>query len=138
MGNYKPLVLNSITIAGITVYLEKNKTLKALYDNVANSSTADGFLDSSTGLIYQVPTGKTFHAIGHKYQTTAVASTVAIYSGDTENAETAIKVTTSNLAVADEYEWASIFDILTGKFITYTPASTRHSFIELLGYETTN
>ncbi len=66
-----------------------------LVENVDSSNAADGFLETNTGVIYQVAAGKTFRILGIKVstKTASAISTVVISSGDTENAETATLLT---------------------------------------------
>ncbi len=136
--NYKQRIINTLSGGGISVELEKGETIKVLYDDVAFDPSDDGFLDSEDASIYQVPTGKTFHGVVFKQITNAVASTVFLYSGDTENAKTLYKFGIVNPAIIGTHYQALQFTILTGKFITYNPQGTSQDYVEILGYETEN
>ncbi len=135
MANYKPRLTHSLGTAGVNISVAEKASIKVLHDYVNNSNVADGFLDSTTGLIYQVPSGKTFNAVSMTLQTNAAEATMDIYQGDTENAVTLLKMT-RGFKVLDVAIFACLFTIASTKFITYDPSGTGIYDIELIGYET--
>ncbi len=134
MGNYRET--NSWTWAGIHYYLPSTYNRRLLQEPVAQSSAADGMftLDNS---IYQVPTGKNFLGRGIKIWNQIAGGTVAISSGDTENAETALVYTQQLPTVANVsgIEVDCSFTIAAGKFVTIKPSSTTLDFIQIMGFE---
>ncbi len=136
MVNYKPRYPITITAGTLTTPLPPESKFKYLYDNVANIQAVDGFLDGETGLIYQVPSGKTLQVVAFFMRVTAVASSITVHQGDTENAQTDLKATISSFASPLEYMLNFPWTFASSKFITYEPSSTRHQFVEIHGYET--
>ncbi len=136
MVNYKQRLTNVISIGGVIIELEKDIKIVALYDNINALTAADSMLDTGTAAVYQVPTGKTLHIIGIKYETiTAFATDIKIYQGDTEDATTSLKLTLGSKLV-DKYEVPVHIEFVAEKFVVYDPAATYHQSISMLGYET--
>ncbi len=137
MTNYKGSTQRTITVAGVVIIVPSNATIKHLIDIVAASSAADGLMDISDGLIYQVTSGKTFRILGISLTSAGtVAQTVVVSTGDTENAETATLFTLQIPYVAGLPMWFSVDkELASAKFLTYNPSSTGTNMIEVIGYE---
>ncbi len=135
MANYKPRYPITINFGKLTVPIPVGGEPIVLDDFINLQSAADALLDGATGSAYQVTTGKTFHCVGIYIRTTAVASSIVISEGDTEDAETITKATLSNSGSPLELEFNHQWTIASGKFITHNPASTRHYEIRIYGYE---
>ncbi len=136
MVNYKGST-RKITVADVEINVPANATIKHLFDGAAGSSAADGMISASDGLIYQVTTGKTFRILGILMVTpTAVAQTVLLSTGDTENAETGTIITLQMPYGANLNIWISLDKTLaSAKFLTYKPSSTGLGYIQIIGYE---
>ncbi len=137
MPNYKQRKLNRIVMGGLETEIETTSTVKILSDVIALNGSADTLLDTTTGLVYSVPAGKTLKIVAIQILIgTAAASSIGIYEGDTENANTVLKQTLSNPATATYFYFAGQIEIAATKFVTYLPASVRHQELTVIGYET--
>ncbi len=137
MGNYKGTTNQKIRVAGVEINVPIGAKVVHLYDAVAGSSAADGFLDVDDNTIYSVTAGKTLRILGIQIiAATAVAETVVISTGDTENAETAtLKTLTLPYIATTEHWYFMDFTLAAAKFLTYNPSSTGINHIEVIGYE---
>jgi len=136
--NYKQQFREAITIGIYTFPLNPNQKFKILYDNIASNTAPDGMLDQTTDSIYQVPTGKTLHVLGIRFLTTSFADTIEVYQGDTENAETSLKIIHRIIAGTADFTYNTLYNFASEKFVTYDPISTRFTWIEMYGYEEDN
>ncbi len=135
MVNYKSGGRRKIVAGSIQVNVPANGVLVHLLEQVALSTAADGMLNFN--VIYQVTSGKTFHVTSIIVHTNATGGgTLAVSSGDTENAETSLIVTIplhSGLAVATEYYMD--FSFVSGKFVTINASAAVVNYVEMFGYE---
>ncbi len=137
MGNYKGTTNKKIRVAGVETNVPIGSPIIHLYDQVAGSNAADGFLDVADHLIYSVPAGKTLRILGVcQVSATAVAETNVISTGDTENAETATLLTLDLPYLATTPHWLSVdVTLAAAKFLTYNPSGTGCNMVEIIGYE---
>ncbi len=137
MTNYKRQTPDYLTVGVFTKSITTEK-VKILYDNIAQSTAADGMLDTTDAAIYQVPNNKTFNIVGVWFKTIAVSANCVISEGDTENAETTQKANYFTTIDAAPYEFLfnASWQIASGKFITYNPSANKYKWIEMYGYET--
>ncbi len=137
MVNYKGLT-RSITFSGIKIHYPAQTGHVVLYDQTALSTTADAFLNTTTGTAYTVTAGKQIHVVGVQVwmDTTTASGTVVISQGDTEDAETVTKWTVRLPTKTNAYmEQMCNFTVAAGKFITLNPSAASVSHIVLVGYE---
>ena len=90
MTNYKPHHLKHVVgVEGYQVYIKQAETVKVLADGTKLSGADETLLDIGLDTVaaYQVPTGKTFHAVAAVI-TAASAGDLDFYQGDTEDAVT--------------------------------------------------
>ncbi len=136
--NYKPIE-RTITLSGITILVPNLAIIKSLADTVNISGAADSALDTTDNLVYTVPSGKILHLIGIKLlMGAAIASSILIYQGDTENATTTLKASMilPNIAstLSTSFEFYLDVTIAAGKFLVYNPTASIE-YIQFLGYE---
>ncbi len=89
---------------------------------------------------YQVPTGKTFHAVELVIVQRAISANIYLYEADTADAITLQKAyVLSNHTAQTVFSVPLHFSIASGKFLTHwvTVANAYYSCI-LMGYETTD
>ncbi len=137
MANYKGQA-RRIIIGNVEIPVPAGAVIKTLYDPVLLSTAADALLYQNS--TYQVPTGKTFHMIGMRLtiELATGSGNVIISQGDTEDAETLVKVTityTSN--PTNDQEIYGEEEFTTGKFITVKSSAATLEHIIIIGYETT-
>ncbi len=135
MVNYKSGGRRKIIANGVTFNVPATATLIHLIEPVAGSSAADGMLKDNS--IYQVTAGKTFFLKKIVIHTDATGlGSVAINQGDTENAETALKLTiTLTGGIAAVIEYMVEISFASAKFVTINPSATVVTYIEMIGYE---
>jgi len=131
--NYKP-ALQEFTIAGVT--RRYSAKLIQLYDSPILSTTADSLLDSRGDDQYQSPSSTVFVIIGVRVEGGNVASSVLIYSGATEDAETTLHLTCRHATGTNIQEYY-VDDIAmdANSYVVYNPGGTSLAFITVWGYE---
>ncbi len=137
MVNYRGSAQTRIEIGPVSSSIPIGAKVVLLIDGVAGSNAADGMIDVADNLIYSVPTGKTFYALGIQLTSvTAVAETIVLSTGDTENAETGTVQSMQIPYLQLEPVWFHVaFTLQAGKFLTYNPSGTGVQFIQVIGYE---
>ncbi len=138
MANYKPgghIVLES---NGIQTPINVTADIKHLYDRVNLATTADTFLDSVTGLAYEVPDGRQFKIYSITIDTIAIAGSFALWEGISEDALTNLLATLKTPTYVGRYTW--YLDSITAltpdqEFITYKPSAASVQYVEITGYE---
>ncbi len=137
MVNYKGKK-RTITVYGVEFQIPVAATIIRLNEDTGSATTADAMFDVNDQLVYQVASGKTFHLLGVKiyHDETTTGGSVAISSGDTEDAETAAIITVNTgvtVNVIMEYPMDKTF--ASGKFITINPSAAVVENITMIGYE---
>ncbi len=138
MVNYKGQV-RSIVVGGYERSIPAQAKVIQLHEQVDGSSAADGMFDTSDGIIYSVPAGKTLVILGVTLHGKAAAAldVVVISSGDTENAETAslvsIQIPIGNAIT--EFVLDGSITFASAKFVTINPSTTTLDYITMIGYE---
>ncbi len=98
------------------------------------TTTPDSF--ENNGVLYQVPTGKTFYATIVQVDGGASTGNMNIYEADTEDAVTILKYLATSNPNADLVNFHVNFTVASGKFITGDPSgNTRFLSCILIGYE---
>ncbi len=135
MVNYKSGGRRKITVNGITFNVPAGAVLIHLLEQVALATAADGMLKDNA--IYQVTSGKTFFIKKIIVHTNSTGGgTLVVHQGDTENAQTALKVTiplSSGAIAVTEYLYDNSFS--SAKFITIAPSAAVVDYVEMIGYE---
>ncbi len=137
MGNYKPYGAILLSYGGITRPIDLNSDIKVLYYNHANSASPFSLFDTATGLVYTVTAGKKLTVYGTIMIHNAIAGLRLIHEGDTQDAITTLKHTIGHGAVASTVEYATQFEIASGKYVTVDPALANQLFFTtMIGIET--
>ncbi len=135
--NYKG-VQTKIKTPNIEITIPINASLKHLFEPVLSSVAADSMFDMDDNAVYAVTAGKVFHGIlciVH-HDETNLNTTVTLFSGDTEDAETASVIIVPGGSVANSVISAFINKTwAAGKFIVNKPAAASVDFLEIIGYE---
>ncbi len=133
MVNYKGTLQETIIIGGRVYPIQTGETIKILY--AAKTGTAAlNLKDSLDNAAYSVPAGKTFKAIGW-YAYVATVSTITIFQGDTEDAETLTKYNPTFYIAAKIVEEPLDFTIAASKFVVYDTVNSVDSQALIIGVE---
>ncbi len=133
MPNYKPYSTVHIGTDHYSVPVGV-ASVKILYVVHSVLSTALS-MRTDTDVVYVVPAGKVFHAVGCLLEHTAVSKTHVFYEGDTENAITTLKFNLRHSAAIASDEYPVQFSVAAGKYVTSNPQSTTIYYAMLIGYE---
>ncbi len=86
MPNYKQQPIHSIELGGNSYTIKPNETLIKLISG-GNNTTGKSF-ETELGVSYQVPSGKTFKAIGMQISAGSSPRTFTLYQSDAEDLAT--------------------------------------------------
>ncbi len=137
MGNYKPHIIESITVQGAKFYVPSFAIVKVLTDPTAGSNVADSMQDTSTGAVYSLGTSRKLKILSVKILVSA-NTLLTIYEGATEDATTTSKLVcspTANFSGLIEYEYLVDLDFAAEKFIVITSTNAVCERVTMIGYE---
>jgi len=136
MVNYKNV--RKIVVGGRETFLKSTDNPVNLTEQTQGATAADAMQKDSG--VYSVPAGKEFVGLGVKVWTDGTGGgSVAIWSGDTEDAKTAVKKTVDipfvPLGMAMEQFHVATYIIAASKFITIQATATVVLHFEIIGFE---
>ncbi len=133
MANYKPYGHSFLgTFHSLSV---PTGSIKILHYPVDGVTTAQSMRDSLTNADYQVPTGKTFHAVTLQLTTTATTGFI-LSEGDTADAETTLKYDCQFMKLLEPNNFDVNIDFASGKYITIKCGAATVFDVFIIGYET--
>ncbi len=137
MGNYKPQILNIVSVGGHTRFLAPDIKIKILYGNHNLGGLPLSAFDTTNATVYKVPTGKKLIIIGISVVHSAVTQACTIYSGPTVNsiASASARFAFMPNAQIDSQEWPAFAEFAEDQYITADPIGLNIWTIYYVGYE---
>ncbi len=135
MANYKPYAVNALRFGSLTRYLSVSTKIKILYFKINAGTAPKSLFDMEDNLVYTVPAGKTFNAIG-LVLAQAATNDLQINEGATQDAETTLKIDVKTPNGSESYSVPLNFTFAAGKYITVDSEDANIYTVYLYGYET--
>ncbi len=142
MVNYKT-PWDSLEWNGYRRHIPNKAIVKHLTEQVDGSTAADTMIDIADLAAYAVATGKVFHLLGVEIwcDTPVAGGTIALKSGDTEDAETStvhtleLPMVSQKTGEGTKYIIDQAVTWASGKFVVINPSGTTVDQIHIVGFE---